>query len=629
MLDFMRKHASSWFVTGIIGAIVVVFVLWGIGSFRSAQFQEVAEVDGAKIYLPEYYKAYQNLVRNYQEQMGGEFNEEVAKTLRLREQALGQMIDELLIKQASNRLGLNVTDAELRDYIRRNPAFADERGFNEKRYHQLLARRRLPASEYEEQERQQLLVQKMVHFITSFAKISEADLQEAYRLQQETVRVEYVVLGPSQFLKEQQAGAAEMQQYYESHPETFREPEKVKVRYIFFKFNDFDGQIKADREKIETYYYDHLEDYSRPQTIRVSQLFLEPPSKAGTAEQQRFRLLAEKLLQRARAGESFEQLQKKYSPEAEGRIQAGELGLVKRGQNIPEWEAVAFHLKKGGIGMAKTPKGYYLIKVNDILERKTPPLAEVQAQVEKSWRAEEAKKLAHRQAEGLRAEMLNASFAEAAAARHIKVQETGWLTSKDAIPGLGQQPAFSQMAIGLKPQEISKPLNLADGVALLQVMDHQDSLLPPLAQIKNRVAEAIRLEKARLAAAEEAESILSRLQKGESLAKVAAQKGVPLKDSGFFTRSQGMPGQGQVRELATAAFSLAATPPHHVDLVSWGGENYLLVFKERRQPSREQFALAREELSKGLIDLKRQMVFSQWLASERQRAKIKVYEIPS
>ena len=70
MLDFMRKHANSWFVSLIIGAIVVVFVLWGIGTMRSAQFQKVAEVDGTKIYLPEYLRAYQNLVRTYQERSG-------------------------------------------------------------------------------------------------------------------------------------------------------------------------------------------------------------------------------------------------------------------------------------------------------------------------------------------------------------------------------------------------------------------------------------------------------------------------------------------------------------------------------------------------------------------------------
>jgi hypothetical protein len=32
---------------------------------------------------------------------------------------------------------------------------------------------------------------------------------------------------------------------------------------------------------------------------------------------------------------------------------------------------------------------------------------------------------------------------------------------------------------------------------------------------------------------------------------------------------------------------------------------------------------------KSLSEMKSQMVFSQWLATERQRAKIKVYELPT
>ena len=59
------------------------------------------------------------------------------------------------------------------------------------------------------------------------------------------------------------------------------------------------------------------------------------------------------------------------------------------------------------------------------------------------------------------------------------------------------------------------------------------------------------------------------------------------------------------------------------------GDTVLLALKDRRQPSPEQFAQAKEEIQKNLLDLKRQMVFAQWLAEERRRAKIKVYELPS
>ncbi len=211
----------------------------------------------------------------------------------------------------------------------------------------------------------------------------------------------------------------------------------------------------------------------------------------------------------------------------------------------------------------------------------------------------------------------------------LPVQETPLQAAREAIPGLGAQPAISQAALSLKPQEISKPITLNDGIVLFQVVDRRESVLPPLDQIKDRVAEATRLEKAKEAAAQEAKQMLARLQKGESLAKLAAQMGLTVRDSGFFTRSQGFPGHPQARSLNTVAFTLTAAHPYPAEPITLDGENFLLAFKERRQPDPAQFAQAKEQLQKALLDMKRQMVFSQWLAEERRRAKIKVYELPS
>ncbi len=625
----MRKHTQSWFVTIIIGAIVVVFVLWGIGTFRSAQFQKVAEVDGVKIFLPEYLRAHQNLMRTYQERLGSDFNEEAVKALNLKAQTLNQMIDEVLIQQASKRLGLVVTDAELRNYIQKIPVFADERGFNEKRYQQLLARQRLPASEYETMERQRLLTQKVVGFITAFAKVTEADLQETIRLEQEAVRVDYLTVGPTNFLKQQQVSPAEVEAFYDKHKELFRESEKFQARYTFLKFRDLAAKIKPDPQKMEAFFYDHLDEFSQPQAIRVSEIRLEIPKQATTADRERLRQQAEAILRNAKNGVKFEQLVKKYAQNQGQQIKAEDLGVVKRGQKTPEWEAAAFRLKKGEIGPAVTPIGFHILHVTDIVENKAPAFASVQPQVEKAWREDEALKMAQQKAAELRAEIINTSFEAAMKQHQLPVQETPLLTAREAIPGLGMQPAISQVALSLKPKEVSKPIPLPDGIILLQVVDRRESVLPPLAQIKDRVAEAARLEKAKEAAAQETKQMLARLRKGETLAKLAAQMGLTVRDSGFFTRPQGFPGHPQARNLTTAAFTLTASHPFPTEPITLNGENFLLAYKEKRQPNPEQFAQAKEEMQKALLDLKREMVFSQWLTEERRRAKIKVYELPS
>ncbi len=123
--------------------------------------------------------------------------------------------------------------------------------------------------------------------------------------------------------------------------------------------------------------------------------------------------------------------------------------------------------------------------------------------------------------------------------------------------------------------------------------------------------------------------MLARLRQGETLAKIAAQKGLTVQDSGFFTRSRGFPGHPQAGSLTSAAFALTSAAPYPPEPITLGGENFILAFKERRQPTPEQFGQAKAEMQKSLLDIKRQIVFSQWLAEERHRAKINIYELPS
>lgn len=627
MLDYLRKRASSWFVTAIIGAIIVVFVLWGIGTFRSPQFQKVAVVNGDPIYVPQYYKAYQHLLRLYQERFGSDFTEETAKALKLKEQALNQLIDQLLLQQTARNLGLQVTDTELRDHIRKYPAFQDGQGFSEKRYYQILARMRLPASDFEAQERQQLQLQKVASFIASFAKVTDAELEEACRQQEEAVRVDYVVLSPQLYLAQQQATPEEIKNFYDQHQERWREPARVRFRYVFLKYQEVQAKLKPTREQLEDFYYHHLEEFAQPQRIRVSQLVLEPGGKMSPADRQRFRQAMENLKRRALQGEDLAKLA--LSREAGIPLKFQQALEVKRGQYQPAWEAIAFKLQPGELGLAETETGFYLLRLEEVLETGSLPFAAVQAQVDKAWREQEAKTRVRQEAETLRAEMLTSSLAAVAAKQRLQSQETPWLTLQEAIPGLGRQPQVVEAALALKPQEYSKPLELPEGIVLLQVLERRDSFLPPLAQIEAKVAAAVKENKAREQAKVEAAKLLARLRQGESLGKIAAGLKQPLQDSGFFTRIQGLPGHPQARALVTAAFALSKEKPYPAEVPEYQGQYYLMAFKDRRLPTPERCATVKKELEPRLLELKRQQVFSHWLALQRQRAKIKIYELPS
>jgi peptidyl-prolyl cis-trans isomerase D len=58
----MRKHATSWLIKIILGAIVIVFVLWGVGSWTSQRSSMVATVNGEMITADDYRVTYKRLI---------------------------------------------------------------------------------------------------------------------------------------------------------------------------------------------------------------------------------------------------------------------------------------------------------------------------------------------------------------------------------------------------------------------------------------------------------------------------------------------------------------------------------------------------------------------------------------
>jgi len=131
-------------------------------------------------------------------------------------------------------------------------------------------------------------------------------------------------------------------------------------------------------------------------------------------------------------------------------------------------------------------------------------------------------------------------------------------------------------------RQISKVTELPSGFAVIQCVERQPARVPPLEKVKDKVRLAVSRQLARAQAEKEAAALLKRLQKGESLQKVAAAAKVPLKSSGWFTRSQGFLRQPLARSLTTAAFLLTPQKPYPPEPLFWKGQYYILAFKARR-----------------------------------------------
>jgi peptidyl-prolyl cis-trans isomerase D len=623
MLKWLRRSTRSWFIGLAIGAIVVVFIFWGVGSYKSAQSQQAAEVNGVVIPMTEFSRQFNELVKRYQERSGGDVTPEMIKSLRLKEMALAQLVEEALLLQAAPRLGLEVTNAELRQHIQNYPFFQQDGKFNEKRYFALLSRHHLSPQSFEAQERQQLLLRKVVAEVSSFAKVSDAELMEFLRMAKAEVEVNYLTVSPEKFLARENPGDDAVARYYQEHEAEFRLPDRARVNYLMFRPKDYLNRVKLAPTAVADYLKEHREEFSRPRVIQVRQILLTLPPKATETQRQQVTQKAQALMGKARAGEDFAGLARAHSQDAASREKGGELGSVRRGQNAAQWDKVAFGLKPGTMGLATTDKGIYLIKLEDIKE--TELLPDATKQVESLLKEEQARQLAKDAAQKARGELSGGSLAQVAQKLGVTPQSTPLISLSGTVPGLGMQPAFNQAALRLKPQEISKVVGLPQGFAVLQGVEHQAAHLPPLAQIKDQVKAAVKKSLARKQAEQEATRLLGELRQGKPWAQVAAAAGLAAKSSGFFTRFKGFLGQRQAESITSAAFQLSRQHPYPEKPLWFQNQFYLLAFKARREPDAQEFKKERDQMRAQFLNQKKQLLFASWLDGERRSAKIQVF----
>ena len=623
MLQWLRKSSRSWFIYLAIGAIVVVFIFWGVGSYKSARSQEAAEVNGTTIPMTAFARHYNDLVKQYQERAKGELTPEMIKALRLKEMALSQLVEETLILQAAPRLGLGVTDAELRHQIQSYPYFQKDGKFDEKRYYWLLSRSHMDPQEFEAAERQHLLLRKVVAEVTSLAKVSDAELREIFRISQEETDVNYLTISPNKFLAQENPGDAAVARYYKDNEAEFRLPDRARVKYLVFQTKDFLKRVKLSPDAVQSFLKEHEDEYSRPKVIQARQILLAFPAQATEAQRREVMQKAQNLGRQAQAGANFAELARANSQDAATKDKGGDLGLVKRGQNSPEWDKVAFGLKPGAVGLASTPTGIFLIKVEEIKEMEPVPGAA--KQVEKQLTEEQARQLAKDAAQQARNDLAQGSLNAVAQKLGVTPQETPFFALSQAVPGLGLVAAFNETALHLKPQEVSKVVELPDGFAVLKGVEHQAAHLPTLDQIKDQVKTALKTSLARKKAEQEAVRLLGELKAGKPLAQVAAAANLTVQDSGFFTRLQGFHKQREAEVLTGLAFQLTRQHPYPDKPQWWRDAYYLLAFKARREPDPKEFQKARDRMRAQFLNQKQQLLFASWLDGERRRAKIQVF----
>ena len=171
--------------------------------------------------------------------------------------------------------------------------------------------------------------------------------------------------------------------------------------------------------------------------------------------------------------------------------------LVQGSGSAPEIEKVAFGLAKGQISdLIPTSYGFEIIRVDDKIAAHARSLDEVRSEIEPIVAAQKNQTVAAQLAQTVETQANSNGLEKAAASNGLQVQESGFITRNDSLPGIGASPQFGDAVFGMKANAAPASIPLARGFAVAQVTDMKPPATPTFEQVKDRIASELKQQKA-------------------------------------------------------------------------------------------------------------------------------------
>ncbi|SDB11883.1 peptidyl-prolyl cis-trans isomerase D [Desulfonatronum thiosulfatophilum] len=615
MLDAIRRNAQSWGVKVIFGIIILVFVFWGVGSFRSERGNVLAEINESPLLLEDFQRVYRQTVENLRRENPG-INIDELERMDMRGQIFGQMVNAKLMEQEAARLNLSVSTQELRQAIYDLEVFHDqEQQFDPVAYRAVLRAYNLTPAQFEADFRRDLKIQRLQEFITLPAAVSDQEVRDLFTFAREEVVLSYLSFPWNHELAEQFEITEEaVEAHYQANLNAFQIPARMRIAYLNITPSALADPTAVTREEILDYYNARSHEYTRPEQVWARHILITPSDATEEAENQaRDQLLA--LLVRIQGDENFEDLAREYSEDASA-AQGGDLGWFGRGEMIAEFEDAAFELQAGQISSpVRSPFGWHLIQVEERREESTIPLEEVAATIRARLAEEHALEVMTDALDvAMEQVIVGSPLDQIAEQLDLEVQESNFFAMGQSPAGLNLNPEAVAVLFGLDDQEITQtPILMADGYLLAQRIDHEPQRVRTLDEVRDRVVTQLRLELAKDAAQGRAESVLDQIRADTD----EAYSPDDLQRSSAFGRQGFIPGLGFNTDLASESFAAAVG--------EWLPEVYQIQdafivarLEERFPPTEEQWAEESDMWRQSLLE-SRQNEFLQAFVGELQR----------
>jgi peptidyl-prolyl cis-trans isomerase D len=627
VISVMREYARSLKIVLLI--VIVVFILtsgvlfyFGTSPFGGGRSSAVAVVNGEEIPQERFRRAQANMMAAYERMAKQRLTPELAERLGLSQQVINELVTEAIVIQGAGKEGVRVSDDELRGTVQQIREFQENGRFSREEYLKVLRQLRLDPGEFETEVRRHLVRRKMENLVKQGVKVSEEEVRQAYAQRHERVRAAWAFADAKPLMAGVQVADADLEPYVKAHQAQWSQPERRRLLYVTVTPGKLAPAV-SDAD-VEAYYKEHGAEFEEPRRLRVAHVLVRVPPVGGSEAENSAKAKVEDVIKRARAGEDFAKLAREISEDKASAVQGGDLGFVGPGELVAPFEQAAFALKKGEISApVRTPFGYHAIRVLDVREGGKTPLKDVAPRIKETLVAQKSERAAATRADEVKTALFGAQdFAAEAKRLGLEPREVTFGRG-DALGEAGRDPQLDEAVFGLAPGGVSAPLKTAGGYAIVKVVAQVPAGVPPIAEIHDRVVEAIKRERAEQQAADKAKTLVATVGKDGDFAAAAKAGGFTTGSIPLFSRSDppkergSLPGGVLLAALQTPAGQVA-------EPVRAEGGVYVVKTLERQPAAADAFDRERPELEKQVLEQKRALAWDSWIRGRLASAKVEV-----
>jgi peptidyl-prolyl cis-trans isomerase D len=537
-------------------------------------------------------------------------------------QGLIQQHIELL---EAKRLGLSATDDDVRRFLHSGAfgqvLFPGGNYIGDAQYAEFVSQQfNMTREKFEDEVKKEIEENRLRALITGGVTISDQEVRDNYRQQATKIKFDYAVLSSDDLQKQINPTDAQLEDFFKKSAARYANavPEARKIQYIAFTDTNLpQGAPQVTDAEIQQYYNQHLKDYQIDDQVKVRHILIKVDGndpKADAAAKAK----AQDVLDQLHHGGNFADLAKKYSDDPGSKEQGGELGFLKHGATVPEFDQAAFSLQPGQTsGLVRSKYGYHIIQVEEKQTAHTRPLSEVKADIQATLTRQKEGQQEQAFAQQIATEAQRTGFAATAAAHHLQVVTTDFLSQASVVPGLPDGSKLLAQAFAAKKGDAPQVSSTGEGYAVFQVTDIQAAHAPTFADYKSHILDDYREQQLPQLLATKINELAMKAKAENDLAKAAKEVGATVKSSDLVGRDAQVPDIGALASAAPQLFDLNVGQLSGP--INTGRTGIVAKLVDKQEPTGDDIAKNFDQTREAQLEQRREEAFAVFITTLQEK----------